>query len=220
MQKSFTSLIMLIIIIFSILLVCKPTVSSGQKLTTRVPHGMGLLENGEYVFKINGEYRRIFAVSLVSDSICISPFIVRSSSKQFRDAVILHQLAHFYNFETNGELVKSDSADQDSLPKYKLDKTFWFTTPDLSKITYKGKDGSSFKKAAVIKNARSLKEGIAAEYAFIEKILGKRGVNWKPLGQYFFGSGSKFYDFIEVNITESNEKKYYLFEISDFFGKT
>ena len=39
-----------------------------------------------------------------------------------------------------------------------------------------------------------MKEGIAAEYAYLENELGQRGLEWKPIGQYLLPSSNKYFD--------------------------
>ena len=80
-----------------------------------------------------------------------------------------------------------------------------------------------------------MKEGIAAEYAYLGKKLGQRGVDWKPLVQYLhpifriktvivlgnpkYTHADLYYDIIKVKIIDTNEIKYFCFDITEVFGK-
>jgi len=182
-----------------------------------------------YVFMLNNELRLSSAMSFTNDTIHISPYITNTPNKSLFRTVAGHELAHYYNFVLHGEIVKTDSS------KQYTDPVNWEISPDLKKIVYKGGDGSSVNKAIIIKRATTLKEGIAAEYAYLGKKLGQRGVDWKPLGQYLhpifrigriYGNPDYaqpapplFYDIIRVKIIDTNEIKYFCFDITEVFGK-
>jgi len=74
-------------------------------------------------------------------------------------------------------------------------------------------------KAIIIKKVSSMKDGIAAEYAFLEEKLGTRGISWKPLGQYLVPSRNKYYDLIMIEMMNTKEIKYFWFDITKFFGR-
>jgi hypothetical protein len=191
-----------------------------QTFTSRVPDSIGMTENYDfYIFWLNNQGRKALAMTFVNDSIHICPYIVHTQNKALFKAVISQELAHYYNYVSHGEVIKTDTLKQEVENKYRIDSNYWKTSPDLKKIVYKGDDGSSVERAIIIKKATTLKEGIAAEYAYLEGKLGQRGIDWKPLGQYFHPFLDKSYDILIVKITNTNKTTYYCFDITNFFGK-
>jgi hypothetical protein len=184
-----------------------------QTTTTRAPDGIGMTENYDfYVFLLNNECRLSCAMSFTNDTIHISPYITNTPSKSLFRLVVGHELAHYYNYVLHGEIIKTDTL------KY-VDPVNWELSPDLRKIVYKGGNGSSVREAIIIKKATTLKECIAAEYAYLEKKIGQRGIDWKPLGQYLHHDFSKRYDIIKIKIIDTDEIRYFCFNITGVFGK-
>jgi len=93
------------------------------------------------------------------------------------------------------------------------------TSVNIGKIKFSGGDGSSMEKAIVILNAKNSRDGIVAEYQYIEKKLGEKFIYWKPLGQALLHKNGKNYDVINVQITANGKELAYYFDITDFFGK-
>jgi hypothetical protein len=116
-------------------------------------------------------------------------------------------------------VIKTDTLNQEVQINYDIDSVYWKTSPDINIFVYKGCDGSSVEKAIIIKKASNMSKGIAAEYAYLEKVLGQRGVAWKPLGQYLLPDFNRHFDIIKVNIINTNEIKYFYFDITKFFGR-
>lgn len=85
---------------------------------------------------------------------------------------------------------------------------------NLSHISFAGADGSSCKKAVVIRNAANNVEGVAAEKAWI---AGKYP-NAKLKGQAVSGAGNKTFDTLEIE-TADGESRTVCFDITDFFGQ-
>ena len=100
-----------------------------------------------------------------------------------------------------------------------IDPNYWSIPPDLTKIVYEGGDGSSFENAIVIKNATTTRDGIAAEYAYIEKKHGQRINDWKPMGQSTNMQNGRRYDVVTIQIISDNTTISYFFNITEFFGK-
>lgn len=85
---------------------------------------------------------------------------------------------------------------------------------NLNHVSFVGADGSSCKKAVVVKNAANNVEGVAAEKAWIA---------WnypdaKVKGQAVSGAGNKTFDTLEIE-TADGESKTICFDITDFFGQ-
>lgn len=205
---------------FSILLAFSSLSCFSQNFTTLVPDGMGMTDNYDfYVFMLNNEGRISYAMASANDTINICPYIVHTPNKLLAKAVIDYEFGHYYNYFSHGEVIKTDTLKQEVQTYCIIDYVYWKTSPDLNKIGYKGDDGSSVEKAIIIKKAITMKEGIAAEYAYLEKELGQRGVDWQPLGQYLIPNSSKYYDVIKVKSINTSEIKYFWFDITKFFGK-
>ena len=87
--------------------------------------------------------------------------------------------------------------------------------PDkLRHISFSGADGSSCKKAVVIRNAVNNMEGSAAEKIWVAW----KYPNAKLKGQGVSGIGDKTFDSLEIE-TANGEDKTICFDITDFFGQ-
>jgi len=205
---------------FKLLLAFSSLSCFSQVITTRAPDSIGMTDNYDfYIFWLNTTGRISLAMAFANDTINICPYIVHTQDKSLFIAVTGHELAHYFNYVSHGEVIKTDTLKQIVETNYLINSDYWKMSPDLKKIVYKGDDGSSIKKAIIIKKATSLKEGIAAEYAYLSKELGRRGIDWKPWGQYLHPFYSKRYDIIKVKIINTNKIRYFCFDITKFFGK-
>jgi hypothetical protein len=207
---------------FKLLLAFSSLSCFSQIITTRAPDSIGMTDNYDfYIFWLNNEGRISLAMAFANDTIHICPFIVHTPNNLLFKAVTSHELVHYYNYVSHGEIKKTDSLRQDVQRSSHIDSGYLETPPELKKIVYKGSDGSSVNKAIIIKKATTLIEGIVAEYAYLEKEFGQRGIYWKPLGQYLHPDNSnRYYDIIKVNIIKTNETKYFWFDITGFWGKS
>jgi len=209
-------------IYFSILLTLSSLSCFSQNFTTRAPDGIGMTENFDfYVFWLNNENRMYLSLAMCfpNDTIHISPYNIHKPSDWFK-AVTSHQFVHYYNYVSHGEIIKTDTSILNKKKCVNIDSAYMENALNLKKNVYKGGDGSSIYNAVTIKRAPSLQEGISAEYVFLERKLGQRGVDWKPLGQYLHPANGKYYDIIIVNLIKTNETKFFWFNITDFFGKS
>jgi hypothetical protein len=212
--------VLLIGISFKLLLAFSSLSCFSQIITTRAPDSIGMTDNYNfYIFWLNNEGRRSLAMAFANDTISICPYIVHTQDNSLFIAVTIQELAHYFNYVSHGEVIKTDTLQQEAQTKHLINSDYWKMSPDLKKIVYQGDDGSSIKKAIIIKKATTLKEGIAAEYAYLAKELGRRGIDWKPLGQYLHPFSSKHYDIIKVKIINTNKIRYFCFDITKFFGK-
>lgn len=203
---------------FSIVLTLFSLSCLAQNLTTQIPEGMGMSKY-LYILTVNNQSRAAYAkMNSTNDTIHICPYMLNSDKKLFK-AVTFYEYAQYYDYDTHGEVIKNNTSNQDGEIDYIIDSVYRKTPVDLNKVIYIGGDGSSLEKAIIIKNAKTIKEGITAEYAYIEKELGQRGVIWKPLEQCLVPDYSKYYDVIKVKFLNSNEIRYFWFDITKFFGK-
>jgi hypothetical protein len=86
------------------------------------------------------------------------------------------------------------------------------------KCTFSGGDGSSEDKAIII-HASSSSEGVEAEYEYLCKNYGERGVDWELYSQTFFTSDArKKIDVLEIRRVDGSVISVY-FDISQFFRK-
>ena len=85
---------------------------------------------------------------------------------------------------------------------------------NLTHISFAGADGSSCKRAVVIKNAVNHVEGVAVEKYWIAW----KYPNAKLKGQAVSGAGNKTFDRLEIETADS-ESKTICFDITDFFGQ-
>jgi hypothetical protein len=206
--------IILSALIFSSLL-CR-----SQRFSAYVPDSLGMTNDYQFiVFFMHDEMRITYSVTLANvkgdqNNIVFSPYTINTQNKALFASVLIHSLAHYYNYYYHGE-VTIDTVSH----RVPIDSNFWDASPDLAKVIYKGGHGYTVQKAIIIKNASTLKEGVGAEYAYIEKLIGERGVKWKPSRQYLHPDGRKIYDVLEVNVTGSNEARFFCFDITHFFGK-
>lgn len=206
---------------FPILLAFSSLSCFSQTLTTRAPKGIGMTDNYNFYvfFSLNNENRISLAMAFKNDTIHVCPYIVHATNKFLFKAVTGLELAHYSNYVSHGEVIRTGTLKHEEQPYDYIDSVYWKTSPDIEKIVYQGEDGSSVEKAIIIKKANNLKEGVAAEYAYLEKQLGQRGIEWKPLGQYLHPVSNKHYDIIKVKIINTNEIKHFCFDITKFFGK-
>jgi hypothetical protein len=205
---------------FKLLLVFSSLSCFSQIITTRAPDSIGMTDNYDfYVFWLNNEGKISLAMAFANDTINICPYVVHTQDKSLFVAVTGQELAHYFNYVAHDEVIKSDTLKQEEQTKYIINSDYWKMSPDLKNIVYHGDDGSSIKKAIIIKKATTLKEGIAAEYAYLANELGRRGIDWKPLGQYLHPFSNKRYDIIKVKIINTNQIRYFCFDITKVFGK-
>jgi len=73
------------------------------------------------------------------------------------------------------------------------------------------KSGESIEKAIIV-------ESIAAEYEYLERKFGERGKNWELDTQSLVKKGNKYYDRIDLKLSDGTRKTIY-FDITAFFGK-
>ena len=102
----------------------------------------------------------------------------------------------------------------------KKSSNYWSIPPDLTNVIYEGGDGSSVENAITIKNVTTTRDGIAAEYAYIETKYGIRFKDWKPMqtttSQVI---NERRYDIITIQTLSDNKTKQYFFDITEWYGK-
>ncbi|MHA2247590.1 MAG: hypothetical protein ACXADY_21760 [Candidatus Hodarchaeales archaeon] len=84
-------------------------------------------------------------------------------------------------------------------------------------VTIEEKEGNSMEEAIVIANVGHF-EGLDVEYQYLEKLFGKRGIDWKLIQQTLLSEGNKIYDKIELELVDQTSVTIY-FDITAFYGK-
>ena len=72
--------------------------------------------------------------------------------------------------------------------------------------------GDSFDDAIVIRGG-----GVPAEYRYLEKRFGRRGIDWQLMSQSFFRWQGRSYD--ELSVQTKRGVRTVIFDISGFFGR-
>ena len=87
-------------------------------------------------------------------------------------------------------------------------------------IIITGGDGSSEQTAIVIRNAKTTKDGVNAEYEIVAKYFGVEDIDWKLVDQSFIQNeiNGKCFDILKIE--DQDGQRYAIwFDITDFFGK-
>lgn len=80
-----------------------------------------------------------------------------------------------------------------------------------------GGKGRSFADAVIV-HAPNSEKGVVVEYAFIEKIFGKKNEDWKLASQVLKTYNSKHFDVFRLVLKGGKDEVMY-FDISEFYGK-
>jgi hypothetical protein len=85
-------------------------------------------------------------------------------------------------------------------------------------IVFQGGGGESPAAAVIIKGAKDIVVGIAAEYYYLERKYGRQNVNWKLISQNLLHKQDKHLDLLIIQLADGSQKEVY-FDITEFFGK-
>jgi hypothetical protein len=85
-------------------------------------------------------------------------------------------------------------------------------------ICFAGGTGTSMKDAIVILGAKGEADGVAAEYKYLEKLYGPKGVGHTVEDQSLMEDGGRSYDRLGVHLKDGRTLDVY-FDITDYFGK-
>jgi hypothetical protein len=89
----------------------------------------------------------------------------------------------------------------------------------IKPITFEGGSGETPETAVVIRGATGSFRGVAAEYSYLEKRFGRRGVDWDLVQQSLVdGSDGKHFDLFTVSLKDKGQVEVYI-DISEFFGR-
>lgn len=84
---------------------------------------------------------------------------------------------------------------------------------------YQGGDGSSYEKAIKIVGVENHMLGIKAEYDYISSKHGVENKHWQFISQKLCANENKLYDQISFQLRRDKKTYFYLFDVSEFFGK-
>ena len=85
-------------------------------------------------------------------------------------------------------------------------------------IVFEGGAGESPAAAVIIKGAKDIVVGIAAEYYYLEMKYGRQNVNWKLISQNLLHKQDKHLDLLIIRLVDGSQKEVY-FDITEFFGR-
>ncbi|NOX18957.1 MAG: hypothetical protein GXO87_11840 [Chlorobi bacterium] len=83
---------------------------------------------------------------------------------------------------------------------------------------YIEKSGESKKDAIVVLDVENEREGVRAEYEYLEKLFGQRNIDWKTEAQYLLMENEMVYDKIVIRLSDGKKKEIF-FNITFYFGK-
>ena len=86
-----------------------------------------------------------------------------------------------------------------------------------TKIRFTGGDGSTQEQAIIILGAKGEREGVDAEYRYLEILYGPQGRTWKMVKQSLLAHNKRHFDAVEIDLGGRTQTFY--FDITDYFGK-
>ena len=88
----------------------------------------------------------------------------------------------------------------------------------IGAATFGGGDGSSVEEAITISGISDNVQGVGAEYAYLEQLLGPRGSRWNVKQQRLMAREDRYYDVLTVLLPDGMQRELF-FDITEFFGK-
>jgi len=85
-------------------------------------------------------------------------------------------------------------------------------------ICFAGGKGTSMQDAIVILGAKGEPDGVAAEYKYLERLYGRKGVGHTVEDQSLLNDKGRSYDKLGVHLKDGRTLDVY-FDITDYFGK-
>jgi len=85
-------------------------------------------------------------------------------------------------------------------------------------IAFEGGPGDTVERAIVIRGAGNDCLGVEAEYQYLVREFGRRGVYWQLERQSLLTVDDRRYDEMRIRLSDGTQKVIY-FDISDFFGE-
>ena len=85
-------------------------------------------------------------------------------------------------------------------------------------IVFEGGGGESPDAAVIIKGAKDIVVGLAAEYYYLEMKYGRQNVKWKLISQNLLQKHDRHLDLLRIRFVDGSQKEVF-FDITEFFGK-
>lgn len=86
-------------------------------------------------------------------------------------------------------------------------------------FSFSENEGSSFHDAIIVSGVKTQRQGIEAEHQFISKLHGQRGEDWFLVGQTIIHEQNKIVDVVEIQISNSPDRKIFYFDATSFLMK-
>jgi hypothetical protein len=85
-------------------------------------------------------------------------------------------------------------------------------------IVFEGGGGESADAAIIIKGARDIVVGLAAEYYYLEMKYGRQNVKWQLISQNLLHQHDRHFDWLKIRFADGSQKEIF-FDITEFFDK-
>ena len=85
-------------------------------------------------------------------------------------------------------------------------------------IEFIGGTGNTLLDAIIIKGTKSEKSGMEAEIFYLEKLYGKKNIDWRILRQRVLEKDKRTYDFFIIETKEPKKTINIFFDITEFFA--
>ena len=85
-------------------------------------------------------------------------------------------------------------------------------------IEFIGGTGNTLLDAIIIKGTKSEKSGMEAEIFYLEKLYGKKNIDWRILRQRVLEKNKRTYDFFIIETKEPKKTINIFFDITEFFA--
>jgi tetratricopeptide (TPR) repeat protein len=83
-------------------------------------------------------------------------------------------------------------------------------------VTFRAGPGDTIETAVIINGAPTSSIGVNAEYQYLAKLFGARGIDWETKGQGLVRKGDRAYDKMEVVLSDGSERVVF-FDITSFW---
>lgn len=93
-----------------------------------------------------------------------------------------------------------------------------FNRPRANGISLAGGSGASIAQAVQIIGAPDTRHGVALEYLIIEKLFGRRDLDWTLKFQMLDEQNGRQYDILSITLADGTVRTIH-FDVTDFFGK-
>jgi hypothetical protein len=89
----------------------------------------------------------------------------------------------------------------------------------FGQVSFAGGNGSSYKNAILIENAKNFFEGRKAVNHYLKERFGEQGTKWVLFSKGHKQIDNKEYDVLEIALEDSKKTKIIYFDVTGFYGK-